>query len=210
MNPIIHQPIEKTKSSLIRKEQGAMNESSQMTPEHIAEALERSMAERDAAYKVGHALSQARELSEFLEAVHEQLSKVIGAQSFYIALRDALHDGELVFPLIAERGERKEQPRCQTSRGLIAHVIATRKPLLLPGQVPERMREMGIEAPGATPSSWLGAPMLVRGKAIGALAVQDFEHSHAYAKADLALLSFVAGQVAVAIENARLYEMTHS
>ena len=55
--------------------------------------------------------------------------------------------------------------------------------------------------------SELALPLISRGEAIGALTVQSTEAS-AFSEEDVSILQTMAGQVANAIENARLYKQT--
>jgi len=52
----------------------------------------------------------------------------------------------------------------------------------------------------------MGVPMLIAGQSIGVLAVQNYEYTNAYGEHDLELLSAIANQAAIAIQNARLFE----
>ncbi|HIC88650.1 MAG TPA: GAF domain-containing protein, partial [Anaerolineae bacterium] len=58
---------------------------------------------------------------------------------------------------------------------------------------------------GKIPSSWLGAPMRLSGEVVGVLSVQAY-WPHAYTSEDMALLTTIADQAAVAINNAALYK----
>ena len=53
--------------------------------------------------------------------------------------------------------------------------------------------------------SWLGVPLISREKLVGAIAVQSFK-ANAFDYEDRRFLESLAGQVAIALENARLYE----
>ncbi|HID87361.1 MAG TPA: GAF domain-containing protein, partial [Anaerolineae bacterium] len=57
------------------------------------------------------------------------------------------------------------------------------------------------------PASWLGVPMMMGDRLVGVICVQAYR-SHAYGEEEQLLLSTIADQVAVAVENARLYEET--
>jgi PAS domain S-box-containing protein len=65
----------------------------------------------------------------------------------------------------------------------------------------------GVEATyiecGPPAAVWLGVPLLLHGKTIGAVAVQDYEHEQAYGEDEKQILTFVAGQIALAIERKR-------
>ncbi len=59
---------------------------------------------------------------------------------------------------------------------------------------------------GRPARSWMGAPMLVQNKPIGALIIQDTENEHAFNEDDLRFFSAIAGQVAGAMNNTHLLE----
>ena len=50
--------------------------------------------------------------------------------------------------------------------------------------------------------------MIVQGRVIGMISIQSLEQEHAFDQGHVELLSAVANQAAVAIENARLYQET--
>ena len=172
---------------------------------HLIEGQKRRMAEQNAANRVGRAISRTIHLDELLELVYEQINTVIDARDFYIALYDPFHD-EVSFPFAMEQGERQQWADREAGQGLTEYVLRTREPLLLVDRVRERIQSLGIEAIGAESLSWMGAPLCVGEKVIGAIGVQNFERENAYDQADLDLLASLANQVAVAIENARLYD----
>ena len=59
------------------------------------------------------------------------------------------------------------------------------------------------------PGSWLGAPLIAAGRAMGAVSLSS-ERSGALGKAELTLVSAVLAQGAIALENARLVELLSS
>lgn len=89
----------------------------------------------------------------------------------------------------------------RVGHGIAGSVAKSGKPILLNGEVGHRERVNS----GRT-SSALCVPLLVRGKVIGVLnSSKTAEQSH-FTQADLQLLSILAGQAAIAIENARLFQ----
>ncbi|MBN1936352.1 MAG: GAF domain-containing protein [Anaerolineae bacterium] len=174
---------------------------------HLIEAQRRRLAEQNAVNSVGKAVSSIIHLNDLLEMVYEQINTVMHAENFYIALHDPFHD-EVSFPFAIENARRVQWADRQAGRGLTEYVLRTHQPLLLPGDVPDRLRELGIAAIGQMACAWIGAPLIVGEKVIGIMAAQDFASENVYTPADLDLLAALANQVAVAIENARLYEET--
>ena len=93
--------------------------------------------------------------------------------------------------------------RTPVTHGLTGWVVRHRQSLLVddllaePVSVPPRG--------GLQPArSWLGVPLIARDRIIGAAAVQSVQ-PHAFDLADRRFLESIASQVAIAIENARLY-----
>ena len=55
-------------------------------------------------------------------------------------------------------------------------------------------------------SIWLGVPLKIGDRAIGAMAVQSYTNPNLYSKKDIKLMEFVSNQVATAIERKRMEE----
>ena len=61
---------------------------------------------------------------------------------------------------------------------------------------------------GEVPKSSVWVPLVVSGRATGAISLQNVERERAYSEVDLRLLTTLAGSLSVALENARLFEET--
>src|SRR5204862_189075 len=61
---------------------------------------------------------------------------------------------------------------------------------------------------GEAPKSVLFVPLVVGGKAVGAISLQNIDREHAFSKSDQQLLETLAGSLSVALENARLVHET--
>src|SRR6266516_1696879 len=86
-----------------------------------------------------------------------------------------------------------------------------RGPLAFPKDVREEVRRRGADLPSDAPSpgSWLGAPLVAAGRAMGAVSLSS-DRPGALGKAELTLVSAVLAQAAIALENARLVELLSS
>jgi signal transduction histidine kinase len=94
-------------------------------------------------------------------------------------------------------------------------VLRTGKPLLVDHAMLARKLRLGQKATfqgmedatyfesGVPAAVWLGVPLLLRGRAIGVVAVQDYGNEQAYCENDKQILTFVARQIALAIERKR-------
>jgi len=88
--------------------------------------------------------------------------------------------------------------------GIVGRVAASGKPLLVPD-----VRQCEFYIAGSSDvQSELAVPMVVSGKVIGVFNVES-ERLHAFTESDLRIVTALANQMAVAIENAHLATMSH-
>ncbi len=173
----------------------------------LLQQAQRRLEQLGALNQVGQAIGSALELSQVLQAVHEQVVRVTGNRDFYIALYDDRND-EVTFAYDYQQGQLRQGRRRRGGNGLTEYVIRTRMPLLLQSDIARFAEEHGIQRRGRPACSWLGVPLSKGDKVIGVMAVQNYEREHAYDDEDVELFKTLAGQVAIAIGNARLYEST--
>ena len=155
--------------------------------------------------EIGQALTSITRPDELLELIYQQVSRVLDARNFYIALYDEAQE-TLHFPVAVKAGQRRNWSSQRGGQGPAEHVIRTQRPLLVTGDVAHRFQELGIEFPGELPCSWLGVPLLAGERAVGVIAVQSYEPTHSYDEGHQRLLSTIAAQAAIALENIRLLQ----
>jgi len=85
-------------------------------------------------------------------------------------------------------------------------VVENHAPLLL-DRAGEEEKVIGVTAfdDGLATQAWLGVPMIARDRVIGVISVQSYNENE-FTRDDVLLLTAVANQAAVAIDNAKLYE----
>jgi GAF domain-containing protein len=152
---------------------------------------------------IGTALSGTIQQDVLALRILEQTRRIMPTTNFVIALWDRAGD-TLSFPVCVEDGVLRRVPPRPLGNGIGEHVLRTRRPLLLSGDVSARARELGIEPVGAMPAAWLGAAMVTGEEALGVIVVQDFEDAAAFDQHNLEVLTIIAGQAAAAIRNTRL------
>ncbi len=157
--------------------------------------------------EIGQAINSARSLEQVLETIYQETGRLMNTTNFYIALYDA-EELEVSFPLYVEEGERAYVPPRRQGNGLTEYLLRTQQPLLIAEDVESQVRSLGLDLFGTPSLSWLGVPILREDQAIGVIAVQSRQPSFGYDIEDLNILGAIANQAAIAIENARLYEMT--
>ncbi len=139
-------------------------------------------------------------------AVHRAAERLMPVESFVISLLDEELD-EVEGVYLVDDDKRAPITRIPRDQGLSGRVIATGQPLLLHGA--ENVSEAGGVTFGKpeAPSSILAVPMTLSGKTIGMLSAQSYQ-ANVYTEDDLQILSTLANQAAVAIQNGRLFNET--
>ena len=152
-----------------------------------------------ALYRVAEKSSSAHELQQFFAAVHGIVDELMHARNFYIAIYD--HATELLsFPYFVDEQD-SPPPTKKLTKGLTDYLIRTGEPLLATPEVLEAMEDRGeVARNGSKSLDWMGVPLKVNNHTFGALVVQTYSKNIRYGEPDKEILTFVARQVASAVE----------
>lgn len=147
---------------------------------------------------VSQALSSELELDALINLVGTQIQKIFSADVAYVALLNK-ETGYIEFPF--NFGE--EADKIEFGEGLTSQVIKTGEPLLINQDEDWQKTEKRI---GVVKSkSYLGVPITLGNEVIGVISVQSKKWANMYGEKDVRLLSTIAGNVGVAIQNANLF-----
>ena len=156
---------------------------------------------------IGTLISSHLELKELTRAVVDHLGKVIKNDRVNLVLYNQKDETlEFIASFISGEMDNKKSETYSLSDGMNSWIVKNRRPLLMKENTVEECKAMGIRHGGKPAKSWLGVPIIHRGMTLGVLSVQSYGEPFLYNNASVELLNMVANQVAVAIENARLYE----
>ena len=156
--------------------------------------------------RIARAISTTLNLDSLLEIVYKEIINVVPADSFFIALYDC-QTNQLDFRIRVD-GDIREEPHVRPlGNALTAQVVNDKKYLLIQDYELEKdhLPSMALWGSGLPSRSWLGVPMLLGEEVIGVISVQSYS-PNAFGDREQELLSTIADNVAIAIENARLYE----
>jgi two-component system, cell cycle sensor histidine kinase and response regulator CckA len=152
-----------------------------------------------ALYRVAEKSSSAHDLQQFFAAVHGVVDELIFAKNFYIALYDPVTE-MLSFPYFVNELD-ETPPARKLGKGLTDYLIRTGEPLLASPEVLQKMESRGdVLQNGSRSIDWMGVPLKVGNHTFGALVVQTYSQSIRYTERDKEILTFVARQLASAIE----------
>ncbi len=154
---------------------------------------------------VSAALAGELNLDSLIELVGEQVRKAFKADIAYVALLDE-ETNIIKFPY--EHGQHLEP--LPLGQGLTSKIIEKDEPLLINQEIDKRRAELGAAQIGVQARSYLGVPIFVAGKAIGVISVQSTEQENVFDEDDQRLLSTIAANVGVVLQNARLFEETQA
>lgn len=152
--------------------------------------------------EVGQAISRL-DLNGVLDVVHEKVAGMMDASVFFIGLYDP--EAETVRLAGArERGQREPDIVISAQEGITGTVLRTSESIIvMDARTTPLPDETVIE--GEVPLSLLMIPLVTPDETVGVLSVQSYQ-PHAYTDDDVMLLKTIAGTVASAIRNARLYD----
>ena len=154
-------------------------------------------------YNISQAANSPISLKQLYKAIHKELGTIIDTTNFYIALVDEKED-KIYFPYHQdEKDDDFPIAKFSTTNTLTAYVIKTGKSLLNNSNQYKEMADQGILTPMGTTtgkSIWLGVPLKIEDKTIGAIIVQSYTNPNLYSEDDIKFIEFVSSQVATAIE----------
>lgn len=160
--------------------------------------------------RVGELVSSALPLNERLTQAGEAVREFFRVPSVYISLYDP--EARTIYTPYFYGGDRlyPVPPVPDTRGGFASMIIHSRSPLLINGQLKERMHEAGAREIGEpSAKSYLGAPILYGNDVLGVIGMSD-ESTARFNDADLNLLTTLAAALGSAIQNAKLFERTES
>ena len=177
------------------------------------DALRRSSEYLTALNQIGWALSTLQDLDGALRVTLEAIRSQLPLDAFVIALYD--QDTNFVwYPMLYDSGRTWDEPGGKLNEGtMTAEVISSGKPMIFNRTADEVLlagdQKRSIGDSTKVSLSVIMAPLQIGPRIIGVVSVHSYSEN-AYTQDHLTLLIGAASQVAIAIENARLYEAARS
>lgn len=180
---------------------------------HVAVAIENArLFERERKYsamletlaEIGRDVAAILELDQLLERVATLAHRVVDYRTFGILLLNE-ERGELEMKLAIRYGGQSEFPRLKLGEGLTGYAALHKEVVYVPDVSQDPRYIKWVE----DCRSELVVPLLVQDRCVGVIDLESPEVD-AFDKDDVEVLTLLSSQVAVAIENARLYEAIRS
>ncbi|MCD4741746.1 MAG: GAF domain-containing protein, partial [Desulfobacteraceae bacterium] len=153
-------------------------------------------------FEISSVLNGTSTLGEMYKSIHKSLGRIFNVDNMYIALYNEDKDS-ISFPYHVAEIDKDfvEVFEISKKQSMIAKVINKKKALLATKDALMKMvsKESG-ELVGTPCQIWIGVPIIIKGRVLGALVLQSYTSRDMFKKSDLTILSSVSEQVAMAIE----------
>jgi len=160
-------------------------------------------------YNISKATNSEISLDQLYPLIHKELGTIIDTTNFYIALVDE-KENKIYFPYhIDEKDDNFPILHFKDTNSLTVYIVKKGHPLLVNYKKLKKMIDEGELNPLGTitnESIWLGVPLKIGDKTIGAMAVQSYTNPHLYTEKDIKLMEFVSEQIATAIKRKLMEE----
>ncbi len=169
----------------------------------IAESEQRELAE--ALREVGIALSATLDFDELLDCLLDQIARVLPYDTANI-----MRVNEDQIDIVCTRGYDQSTRLPYTERFPIINMpslvqmVESKQPVIIPDTAVYPLWVSAEASPHVR--SWAGAPITVQGEIVAFLALNN-SHPDFYKPSDVERLVTFAGQAAIAMQNAQLYEL---
>jgi serine phosphatase RsbU (regulator of sigma subunit) len=156
-------------------------------------------------YRLSQTFSSSLDVDEVLNRVMDEVIAVLRAERGFVMLCEGDH---LAFR--AARGldqQTIDQPQFEVSRGIVDQVAQHGRPVLTSNAQNDARFSMRESVVGLSLRSILCVPFEMKGRVLGVIYVDNRLLAGIFTEDDLELLTAIASSAAIALENARLYQV---
>ncbi len=153
--------------------------------------------------EIGKAISSRLDQDEILRTIQVELGQIFDTSHFYIAFQEA---EEIRFEIEVRDNRVLPKRRRELRNAFTEYVIRTGESLLIRSDLEATRKRLGISHVPERPAKCLiAAPIFLANKPSGVMVAMSPEREFVFEQRDLDVLVTAAGQVSVAMENARLF-----
>ena len=169
----------------------------------VMHEAQRRTKEYELLTEIGQAISSHLNQDEVLRTVQAELGQIFDTSGFYIAFQE---EDKICFELEVEDGHVLSKRTRPLNNGLTEHILRTGQPLLIQSDLEQTRAKLGVDFIPARPArSFCAVPIFLGGKPAGVMAALSTDREYQFQPRDLEVMQTAAGQLGVAIENARLF-----
>jgi diguanylate cyclase (GGDEF)-like protein len=153
--------------------------------------------------EIGQAISTRLNQDEILRTIRTELGQIFDTSNFYIAFQEG---DEVRFELEVENNRSLPKRSRKLQNAFTEYVIHTGQPLLIRSDLEKTRARLGVTyIPERPAKSLIAAPIQFGNRPAGVMVALSTDRENLFEQRDLDVLMTAAGQVSVAVENARLF-----
>ncbi|NIM93859.1 MAG: SpoIIE family protein phosphatase [Anaerolineales bacterium] len=157
-------------------------------------------------YRISQTFNSSLDLDEVLNRVMDEVIRVTNAERGFLMLRDS--DGDLTFKVARGLDHQTiESPEFEVSRSVVNRVANEVRSILTSDAQSDEWLSSRLSVRGLKLRALLCVPLLLKDTCIGVVYVDNRLQAGIFDKQDIELLEGIAASAAIAIENARLYQV---
>lgn len=172
----------------------------QAPPEDAVEAQRRLAV----MLEFGRSLALILDLPRLLRTALDRIMDVIPAEQASILLVDP-QTSEVVPRVARSRGGEVDRDELRISRHMVTRAVEQRLAVLTSDATTDARFQEADSVQDLRIRSAICAPMIARGASVGVVYLDTSSRTHVFTEQDVHLVAGIAAQLAIAIENARLY-----
>jgi sigma-B regulation protein RsbU (phosphoserine phosphatase) len=175
-------------------------------PTNITDSSQSSGDRLALLYRLSQTFNSSLDLDEVLNLVMDEIIAVTHAERGFVTLLEP--GGKLVFPVARGMDQKTiDDPQFQISRSVVERVAREGEPILTGDAQRDDRFDMRRSVMVLGLRSILCVPLKIKDQVLGVVYVDNRLQTGIFTEADLELLTAIASSAAIAIENARLYQV---
>ena len=151
--------------------------------------------------EISREFSSILNLDDLLRKIADLLHRLIGHDAFHVLLLDPQHALLQLYLSLPDREQTWQKDTIPIGTGVIGHAVAERRSLL----IPDVTRDPRYITVNPRTLSELAVPLVVKEQVVGVLNLES-KRKDFFTRQHLQMVELLGPQVAIAIENARLYQ----
>jgi len=159
-------------------------------------------------FEISSAVNSTSNLVDLYKDIHKSLGKILNVDNFIIAIHNKKKDS-ISFPYYIDEYDTSPGELLNFSklRSLTGEIIIGKKPRrFIKKEIHEFAKQKNQHVVGTIARIWLGAPLMIKQRVIGAIVVQSYASEKVYKDGDLKILDLASRHIALAIERQEGYD----
>lgn len=155
---------------------------------------------------LAYSIITCRNFEEFYSIIEKEINSIMEVNNIYVAFYNE-QTGKL--RLSGVRDEIDSINEWDAKRSLTGYLINVGKPCFFYKDEILKLHNQGeIELIGTISEVWLGTPIIMDDKVIGALVIQNYENPEAFNKSDLKIIEIIANEITIFLKKKAAEEST--